>query len=484
MTHPGRLATAFAQQASREGASKLTVPAFADTVDAPKTRLPRRRFPSMGPKATGMSTMVTVRDQGASLDRRFLAVLCADVAGYSRLMDLAEEDTHRRLMSLLSSVFVPVVDRHGGRIVKTTGDGFLASFDGAGNAVRCAIELQDRVAEVESEHPPADRILLRIGVTVDNVIVEAHDIFGGAVNTAARLQQIAEPGGIVVSSTVLDHVRDQIDLRSYDLGSVRLKNIHGPTHAFAIMGPSVERLSVSAKFSGKPWGKVSGRSSGRRTHIPSIAVMPFRTLGSRPNEEYFAQGVIEDITGALSSLRDLMVIWSGSTSGLVGDDRPPAAIGKQLGVRYILTGTVRRTSGAVRISTALTDVRAGTVLWADHMDGKLKSIFDLQDRIATQIVGTIALTSARRSSPAPSASDRRAWTPTTSSSRESPSSTGWTSTNFSARAGSSKARSRRTIATPRPMPTRPSGTSSTSGRDGRNTPCRTRSRPGDWHPPA
>ena len=189
---------------------------------------------------------------------------------------------------------------------------------------------------------------------------------------------------------MLDHVRDQIDLRSYDLGSVRLKNIHGPTHAFAIMGPSVERLSVSAKFSGKPWGKVSGRSSGRRTHIPSIAVMPFRTLGSRPNEEYFAQGVIEDITGALSSLRDLMVIWSGSTSGLVGDDRPPAAIGKQLGVRYILTGTVRRTSGAVRISTALTDVRAGTVLWADHMDGKLKSIFDLQDRIATQIVGTIA----------------------------------------------------------------------------------------------
>ena len=227
---------------------------------------------------------------------------------------------------------------------------------------------------------PPTGILLRIGVTVDNVIVEAHDIFGGAVNTAARLQQIAEPGGIVVSSTVLDHVRDQIDLRSYDLGSVRLKNIHGPTHAFAIMGPSVERLSVSAKFSGKPWGKVSGRSSGRRTHIPSIAVMPFRTLGSRPNEEYFAQGVIEDITGALSSLRDLMVIWSGSTSGLVGDDRPPAAIGKQLGVRYILTGTVRRTSGAVRISTALTDVRAGTVLWADHMDGKLKSIFDLQDR--------------------------------------------------------------------------------------------------------
>jgi adenylate cyclase len=321
--------------------------------------------------------MASVDDTGVTLDRRFLAVLCADVAGYSRLMDAAEEETHRRFMRLRSTVIDPVVSVHQGRIVKHTGDGFLASFENAGDAVECAIEMQDRVARAESGRSPEDRIMLRIGVTVGDVIVESSDIFGGGVNTAARLQQVAAPGGIVVSSKVLEHVRGRIDLVLEDLGRLRLKNLHGPTQAFSIRPAGTVRSPAAP------------RPSRKRTRLPSIAVLPFRTLGDEP-DRYFAQGMVEDIIGALSSLRDLMVIGRGSTFGFADSDLPPAAVGKRLGVRYVLTGSVRRTSDQVRISTALTDVRSGSVLSADRMDGALASLFDLQDRIATRTVAVIA----------------------------------------------------------------------------------------------
>jgi len=321
--------------------------------------------------------MVSPAQDDRALDRRVLAVLCADVADYSRMMDTAEEDTHRHLMRLWSTVIEPLVASNNGRIVKNTGDGFLASFDSGQDAVRCALSLQETLAQAQAPEAAEARILFRIGATIDSVIVEEHDIFGNAVNTAARLQQVAAPGGIVISRALLSQVQGVIDLVADDLGHLRLKNLHSPTHAFAIRSSGFEHLPVFAR----PYHK--------RTRLPSVAVLPFRTLNSAGATDYFAQGMIEDIIGALASLRDVMVISRGSTLDYTGDE-PPAAVGKKLGVRYVLTGTIRRAAEQVRITTTLTDVRHGAVLWADHVDGALTSIFDIQDRVATKIVGTIA----------------------------------------------------------------------------------------------
>ncbi len=322
--------------------------------------------------------MMAAAGDPITLERKFLAVLCADVAGYSRLMDTAEEETHRRLMRLRSAIINPTIDAHGGRVVKNTGDGFLASFEDAVAAVRCAITMQEAISRSEETTPPDDRIQLRIGITLDDVIVDSDDIYGGGVNTAARLQQIAPPGGLVVSAPVAENVRARIGLPLEDLGRLRLKNFHHPTSAFAVQLP------------GATCDPSHGRLSRTRTRPPSIAVLPLRTIGMKPSEDYFAQGIVEGIIGALSSLRDLVVIGRGSTLQFAGEDLSPDAIGKRLGARYVMSGTLQRTGRHIRIWASLTDVRSRNIVWADHLDGKLTSIFELQDRIATKIAATLA----------------------------------------------------------------------------------------------
>jgi len=312
-----------------------------------------------------------------TLDRSVLAVLCADVADYSRMMDTAEEETHKQLTWLWATVVIPVVEKYKGRIVKFTGDGFLACFSDAVAAVNCALKVQEFTRQSQMKRDPERRIQFRIGATIDSVIIEDNDIFGIAVNTASRLQQIATPGAVLISSDLFTQVNGKINISSNDWGRIRLKNSHSPTHAFLINTPGTD----SFPFIAKPHRK--------RTRLPTIAVFPFSAFGGSGVEDYFSQGLMDGIIGALSSLRDIMTINRGSTVDYCTIE-PPALLGKRLGAHYVLTGVIGRSGNEIRVTCSLTDVKSGSVLWSDHMGGILSSIFDMQDSIATKVVGTIA----------------------------------------------------------------------------------------------
>lgn len=312
-----------------------------------------------------------------TLDRSVLAVLCADVADYSRMMDTAEEETHKQLMWLWASVVTPLVEKHEGRIVKFTGDGFLACFNSAVTAVNCALKIQESTYRSQRQHDPDRQIKFRIGATIDSVIIEDNDIFGIAVNTASRLQQIATPGAILVSSDLFAQIDGRINVSSRDWGRIRLKNLHSPTHAFLINTSSTDSIPLAAK------------PNRRKTRLPTIAVFPFSAFDGSNGEDYFSQGLMDGIIGALSSLRDIMTINRGSTIDY-NMKESPALLGKRLGANYVLTGVIGRSGNKIRVTCSLTDVRNGNVLWSDHMGGVLSSIFDMQDSIATRVVGTIA----------------------------------------------------------------------------------------------
>lgn len=312
-----------------------------------------------------------------TLDRSVLAVLCADVADYSRMMDTAEEETHKQLMWLLAAVVTPVVENHEGRIVKFTGDGFLACFGDAVSSVNCALRIQEFTRQSQMKRDPERRIQFRIGATIDSVIIEDNDIFGIAVNTASRLQQMATPGAILVSSDLFSQINGQLNIPSRDCGRIRLKNFHSPTHAFLINAPRTDPNRSIAK----PYRK--------KTRLPAIAVFPFSAFDGSGGDDYFSQGLMDGIIGALSSLRDIMTINRGSTIDY-NVREAPAILGKRLGANYVLTGVIGRSGDGIRVTCSLTDVRSGSVLWSDHMDGTLSSIFDMQDSIATKVVGTIA----------------------------------------------------------------------------------------------
>src|SRR5690349_7223580 len=239
-----------------------------------------------------------VQERPVRVERRLSAILAADVAGYSRLMHREEEATHARLTALLTDAVNPAIAEHGGRVVKNTGDGFLAEFPSAVEAVRAAVQFQSRIRELTTGEVENRRIAFRVGVNIGDVIVEPHDIFGDGVNIAARLESIAEPGGICVSSSVYDHVRGKVGVKFTDLGEQKLKNIDGPIRAYAVVrektGPATHAENQ------KPTPTVPTK--------PSIAVLPFINLSSDLEQEYFADGVVEDITMGLSRFRGLTVI--------------------------------------------------------------------------------------------------------------------------------------------------------------------------------
>ena len=326
-----------------------------------------------------------VQEWPGRVDRRLSAILAADVAGYSRLMHNDEEATHAKLSALLANSVTPAIAEHGGRIVKNTGDGFLAEFPSAVAAVRAAVQFQTRINERSIAEVEERRIAFRVGVNIGDVIVEAHDIFGDGVNIAARLESIAEPGGICISSSAYDQVRGKVGVEFTDLGEQNLKNIARPVRAYAA-------TSVGA---GHPAPAEAGNLPDPYSQPlplpdkPSIAVLPFENMSGDPEQEYFADGMVEEIITALSRFKWLFVIARNSSFTFKGKAVDIKEVGRRLGVRYVLEGSVRKASGKVRIIGQLIDAVTGAHLWADRFERDLTDVFALQDEVTIAVVSAI-----------------------------------------------------------------------------------------------
>jgi TolB-like protein/class 3 adenylate cyclase len=314
------------------------------------------------------------------VERRLTAILAADVAGYSRLMGADEEGTLAQLKAFRKTLVDPTIAKHRGRIVKTTGDGMLVEFASAVDAARCAVEVQRGMASENMEVPQAERIEFRIGIHLGDIIIDDNDIFGDGVNIAARLESIAVPGGISISRAVHDQVCDRINVCFDDKGEIALKNIARPVQVFAISGAKESRTTIS------PESKLALALPDK----PSIAVLPFANLSSDPEQDYFADGMVEDIITALSHFKALFVTARNSSFTYKGRAVDVKQVGRELGVRYVLEGSVRKAANRVRITGQLVDTATGAHLWAERFDGGLGDIFDLQDQVTESVVGAIA----------------------------------------------------------------------------------------------
>lgn len=316
---------------------------------------------------------------GERVQRRLAAVVAADVAGYSRLMHEDEEATHIKLSALLANDVVPAIAEHRGRIVKSTGDGFLAEFPSAVEAVRAAVQFQARIYELTVGEVEERRIAFRVGVNIGDVIVEPHDIFGDGVNIAARLESIADPGGICISSSVYDQVRGKVGVDFADLGEQNLKNIG---HGVRIYAAKLNDGAISA-----PGSEIE--KALPLPDKPSIAVLPFENMSGDPEQEYFADGMVEEIITALSRFKSLFVIARNSSFAFKGKAVDIKEVGRRLGVRYALEGSVRRAAGKVRITGQLIDAVTGLHIWADRFERDLTDIFALQDEVTAAVVWAI-----------------------------------------------------------------------------------------------
>jgi adenylate cyclase len=330
-------------------------------------------------------------------ERRLAAVLAADVAGYSRLIGADEEGTLDRLRSIRAELIDPKITLHRGRIVKTTGDGLLVEFASVVDALRCATDWQCAMAD-RNAGASDDRIQFRIGINVGDVVVEDGDIFGDGVNVAARLEALADPGGICVSARVQEDAAGRLDLAFEDLGDQSLKNIARPVRVYRIR-PTLTHPAAGApgstlsRIAGEG-AELSAASEGNSAPLalpdkPSIAVLPFQNMSGDPEQEYFADGMVEEIITALSRIRWLFVIARNSTFTYKGQTVDVKEVGREMGVRYVLEGSVRKASSRVRITAQLIDAETGAHLWADRFDGSLEDVFELQDKIAVSVAGVI-----------------------------------------------------------------------------------------------
>jgi adenylate cyclase len=318
-----------------------------------------------------------------SQTRRLAAILAADVAGYSRLMGADEEGTHERLKTLLHQLVDPKIKEHRGRIVKNTGDGLLVEFASIVDAVRCAAEIQEGMSERNTDIAEDKRISFRIGINLGDVIVELDDIFGDGVNIAARLEALAEPGGICISRTVYDHVGERLPYSFEDIGEQSVKNIARPVHVYRV------RPDAGAKAAGTGAPHTTLQSPLPLPDKPSIAVLPFQNMSGDPEQEYFADGMVEEIITALSRIKWLFVIARNSSFMYKGQSVDVKQVGRELGVRYILEGSVRKGGNRVRITAQLIDAVTDAHIWADRFDGSLEDIFELQDKVASSVAGVI-----------------------------------------------------------------------------------------------
>jgi adenylate cyclase len=313
------------------------------------------------------------------IKRKLAAILAADIAGYSRLMGADEAGTLARLKEYRRELIDPKNKQYRGRVVKTTGDGILIEFPSIVDAISCSIDVQQGMCERNADVPQEKRIQFRIGVNLGDVIIEGRDLYGDGVNIAARLEGIAEPGGICISQTVLNHARGKIAFEFEDLGEQALKNIVQPVHVYRLL------LNSSR-------GSTVARSSEPALALPdkpSIAVLPFQNMSGDPEQEYFADGMVEEITTALSRFKWLFVIARNSSFTFKGAPVDIKEVRRRLGVRYVLEGSVRKASGKVRITWQLIDAVTGTHLWADRFERDLTDIFALQDEVTVAVVSAI-----------------------------------------------------------------------------------------------
>jgi adenylate cyclase len=313
------------------------------------------------------------------VERRLTAILAADVAGYSRLMGADEEGTLAQLKAHRRALVDPKIAEHRGRVVKTTGDGMLVEFASVVDAVRCAIELQRGMAERNAEVPQEKRIEFRVGIHQGDIVVEDQDIFGDGVNVAARLESLAEPGGICVSGRVQEDARGKLDIAFEDAGDQQLKNIERPVRIYRV-------LSNAAAGSSRPALPLPGK--------PSIAVLPFQNMSGDPEQEYFADGMVEEIITALSRFRLLFVIARNSTFTYKGQAADVKQVSRELGVRYVLEGSVRKGGNRVRVTAQLIDAASSAHVWAERYDRDVSDVFAVQDEITASVAGVIEPTLA------------------------------------------------------------------------------------------
>jgi len=315
------------------------------------------------------------------------AILAADVAGYSRLIGIDEEGTLNRLRSIRAEVIDPAIAAHRGRLVKTTGDGFLAEFASVVDVLRCAVDAQQAIAGRNTWIATAERIEFRIGIHQGDIVVEDGDIFGDGVNVAARLEALAEPGGICVSARVQEDAVGRLDLAFEDLGEQTLKNIARPVRVFRVQSESP--LPTPPPRAGEGRVGVAGLPALALPDKPSIAVLPFQNISGDPEQEVFADGTVEDITTALSKLRWFFVIARNSSFAYKGRAVNVKQVGCELGVRYILEGSVRKSGNRLRITAQLVEAETGNHVWAERYDRDLDDIFAVQDEITERVVAAI-----------------------------------------------------------------------------------------------
>ena len=362
--------------------------------------------------------------QIAARRRKLTAILHADVAGFSRLMGEDESGTHQALSEMRRAVD-PLIADHGGRIVGTAGDSLLADFASVVDALDCAVAIQQAAVVLNEPRPPARRLELRIGVNLGDVIVDGDDIFGDGVNIAARLQELARPGGICISHTVYEQVRNKLALDYRPLGSHRVKNIVEPVRAYAVAAShgmasrpprrrhtrsaiSIagalailvlaawalhagigERLGIGAPA--KPVEVASLAAPARLAGRTSVAVLPFKNLSEDAGQEYFSDGISEDVATALGRFSNLLVAAKAASFAYKGRNLSPAEIGRLLDAQYLLGGSVRRAGDRVRVGVELTEAATGRLVWSDNYDGETKDIFAVQQDIAQRVVGSAAV---------------------------------------------------------------------------------------------
>ncbi|TSA18013.1 MAG: adenylate cyclase [Betaproteobacteria bacterium] len=365
-----------------------------------------------------------------TIQRRLAAIFATDIVGFSRLMGADEEATLARLKALRAEVIDPAIAAHQGRIFKTTGDGLLAEFTSVVAAVQCAAKIQIEMATRGAADPPERRIVLRIGINLGDIIIEGDDVYGDGVNIAARLESICETGGVAISASAYEQVRDKITYRCVDRGAHTVKNIARPVHVYALdlSGPgsaaaapgrlslpkrptawrrtyvavallliaavagtyfaapeTVRRLrsTVVALLTGKPAGTADVRAA--------IAVLPFANQSGGDKRDYFSDGITEDIINALGRFSGVMVIARNAVQEYKNRNATREEISRELGVRYIVQGSVREADGKLRVAVELSDAASGTLLWSERYDGEGKQVFEIQDRIVKNIVGTLAV---------------------------------------------------------------------------------------------
>jgi len=314
------------------------------------------------------------------VERRLAAILAADVVGYSRLVGEDEEGTLERLKVLRRTLVDPKIKEHRGRVVRTIGDGLLVEFASVVDAVRCAVDIQREMASRNTDVAADRRIEFRIGINLGDIIKDGREIYGDGVNVAARLEALAAPGGICVSRVVRDQVRDKLGFAFDDRGEQQVKNIARPVRVFDVnlIGDTMT-----------PAPDFTARTPLPLPDKPSIAVLPFQNMSGDPEQEYFADGMVEEIITALSRIRWLFVIARNSSFTYKGKSVDVKQVGRQLGVRYVLEGSVRRGGNRVRITAQLIEAETGAHLWADRFDGSLEDVFELQDKVAINVAGVI-----------------------------------------------------------------------------------------------